>query len=136
MKWAGLSSALFVVLLFVFSFLISSPVYSDVILTDEEWTELLNERQNFKTTLTAQSADFQKKLDQLEIDHQNDLTELENKYDQEIALLRIQSEVRIESLTTLKRETTWNNIKSFLAGLGVGFAGGEAVGIKIGIALE
>ena len=136
MKWAGLSSALFVVLLFVFSFLISSPVYSDVILTDEEWTELLNERQNFKTTLTAQNADFQKKLDQLEIDHQNDLTELENKYDQEIALLRIQSEVRMESLTTLKRETTWNNIKSFLAGFGFGFGTGNYTGFRLGIAFE
>ena len=131
MRWAGLYLVLFAVLLFV------SPcfIYSDVTLTDQEWTELLNGRENSKTALTIQNEDFQKTLDQLETDHQNDLTQLENRYNQEIALLRIESEVRIKSLMTLKKEMIWNNVKWFIAGLGLGFAGGEAVGIRIGITL-
>ena len=136
MKCSGISLALVVALLFVFFFLISSPVYSEKVLTDEEWTHFLNERESFKDRLKTQDENYLKTLDQLEKEHQNDLTQLENKYNQKLALLRIESEIRTDSLTKLKKETAWNNVKWFLAGLGVGFAGGEAVGIKIGITLQ
>lgn len=127
MRWSILYLVLVVVLLFAFSPL----AFTEVILTDEEWTTLLTERESFKIALTTQETNFQETLEQLEIEHQNDLTKLENKYDQKIALLKIESEVRTASLTELKKETTLNYWKGFLSGLGVGGATGLYAGIKL-----
>ena len=130
MKW-NLSTVLFWVLFLAFLFIGLSPVYSEIILTDEEWTTLLTERENFKTALTTQETNFQEILNQLEIEHQNDLTKLENKYDQKIALLKIQSEVRTASLIRLKKETALNYWKGFLTGSLSGLGIGTYLGLKI-----
>ena len=127
MKWAGLFLALFVVSLFVSPLLLSA----DVILMDQEWTQLLSERENFKTELSELKTENESIKTELK-----DLKIESTEREKELISLRIQSEIRTESLTTLKTETTWNNVKWFIAGLGFGFAGGEAVGIKIGIALD
>ena len=122
MKWPCLFLVLFVALLFV------SPcfIYSEemAVITRGELETLLNEREFLKAELQDYKTKFQ---------------DLDGKYltiKTELHRLKIESELRIASLNDLKKTTTWNNIKSFIAGLGVGFAGGEAVGIKIGIALD
>ena len=122
MKWKLLFLVCVLVLLPVFLFSQSSEK-ADI--TKAELTTLLTERENSKKASIAQEANFQKILNQLEAEHQNDLTKLENKYDQKIALLEIESDLRMDSLTILKKETAFNYWKGFLsgsiAGFGLGF---------------
>lgn len=132
MKWAGLLLSVFLLLLFCVS--LSADEMADI--TKSELKTLLMERESFKEQLKTQDEDFLKTLDQLEIEHQNDLTALEMKYDQKIALLMIQSEVRTASLNDLKSATTWNNVKWFIAGLGLGFGTGNYTGFKIGVTIR
>ena len=129
MRCSVLSLVLLVVLLSVFSPLLYSEEMA--VITKAELKTLLEERK----FLTDELQDYKQKYENLD---QKYLT-LDGKYltqGNELHLLKIESELRIVSLNDLKKTTTWNNIKSFFAGLGVGFAGGEAVGIKIGIALD
>ena len=124
----GLSLVLFVVLLFVFPLLLSAEEMA--VISRAELETLLNEREFLKNELK----DYKEKFEQIDQKFQA----LDLKYqasENELHRLKIESEIRIASLRDLKKTTTWNNIKWFLAGLGIGFAGGEAVGIKIGITL-
>ncbi len=104
-------------------------------ITKAELMIILEENSDLKESSKKQETNFQTILNQLEADHQNDLTMLEMKYDQKIKLLEIESDLRTASLTTLKKEMIWNNVKWFIAGLGFGFGTGNYTGIKIGITL-
>ena len=124
----GLSLVLFAVLLFVFPLLLSAEEMA--VISRAELETLLNEREFLKSELK----DYKEKFEQIDQKY----LELDLKYqtlEDESHRLKIESEIRIASLSDLKKTTTWNNIKWFFAGLGIGFAGGEAVGIKIGITL-
>ena len=124
----GLSLVLFAVLLFVFPLLLSAEEMA--VISRAELETLLNEREFLKNELK----DYKEKFEQQDQKY----LELDLKYQtlgDELHRLKIESEIRIASLSDLKKTTTWNNIKWFFAGLGIGFAGGEAVGIKIGITL-
>ena len=124
----GLFLVLFVVLLFVFPLLLSAEEMA--VISRAELETLLNEREFLKSELK----DYKEKFEQIDQKFQV----LDLKYqasENELHRLKIESEIRIASLSDLKKTTTWNNIKWFLAGIGLGFAGGEAVGIKIGITL-
>lgn len=124
----GLSLVLFVVLLFVFPLLLSAEEMA--VISRAELETLLNEREFLKNELK----DYKEKFEQQDQKY----LDLGLKYqtlEDELHRLKIESDLRIASLNDLKKTTTWNNIKWFFAGLGIGFAGGEAVGIKIGITL-
>ena len=133
MKWVGLSSVLFPVLLAVFLFSISSPVYSEekADITKSELMTLLNEREFLKTELSNLSENYK----MLDLKY---LT-LEEKYktlELDLQKLKIESVLRMDSLTTLKKEIAWNDVKWLLAGFGLGFAGGNYTGIKIGVTIS
>ena len=124
----GLFLVLFVVLLFVFPLLLSAEEMA--VISRAELETLLNEREFLKSELKDYKEKFEQQ-DRKYLDLGLKYQTLEN----ELHRLKIESEIRIASLSDLKKTTTWNNIKWFLAGLGIGFAGGEAVGIRIGITL-
>ena len=128
MKWPRLFLVLFAVLLFVSPLLLSAEEMA--VITKAELKTLFDERK----FLTDELKVYKQKYESLDQKYQT----LDGKYltqGNELYLLKIESDLRIVSLNDLKKTTTWNNVKWFIAGLGLGFAGGEAVGIKIGVKL-
>ena len=129
MKWAGLFLVLFAALLFVSPLSLSADEMADI--TKAELKTLLDERK----FLIDELQDFKESYNTLDQKYQA----LNLKYqtlENESHRLKIESDLRIASLSDLKQTTGWNNVKWFIAGLGVGFASGEYVGIQIGIALD
>lgn len=128
MKWAGLYLVLFAVLLSVFPLSLSADEMA--VISKAELKTLLDERK----FLIDELQDWNKKFQELDTKFQT----LNEKYliiSNELHLLKIESELRIASLNDLKKTTTWNNVKWFFAGLGVGFGTGSYAGIRIGITL-
>ena len=127
MRWAGLSLVLFLLLQSVF---LSGQSNEKADITKAELMTILNERE----FLISELKDFKENYSLLDLRYQA----LDQKYqdlENESHRQKIESNLRIASLNELKRTTIWDNVKWFIAGLGVGFAGGEAVGIRIGVTL-
>ena len=126
MKWAGLFLVLFAVLLFVSPLSLSAEEMA--VITKAELKTLFDERK----FLTDELQDYKQKYESLDQKYQT----LDGKYltqENELHLLKIESELRIVSLNDLKKTTNWNNIKSFLAGFGLGFGTGNYTGIRLRI---
>ena len=122
----GLSLVLFVVLLFVFPLLLSAEEMA--VISRAELETLLNEREFLKSELK----DYKEKFEQIDQKY----LDLDLKYQtlgNELHRLKIESEIRIASLSDLKKTMIFNFWKGFLSGFGFGFGTGGYAGIKIGI---
>ena len=126
MKW-NLSTVLFWVFLFALVFNGVSSVYSEQAdITKAELMTLLDEREYFKEEL----ANFKESFNLLDQKYM----ELDKKYqdsENELHKLKIESSLRIDSLTILKKEISLNYWKGFLTGSLAGFGAGTYAGIKI-----
>ena len=112
------------VLLFSFSYGISAEEKADI--TKAELMTLLDEREYFKEELANFKESFNL-LDQkyMDLDKRYETSQLE------LHKLKIESSLRIDSLTILRKEISLNYWKGFLTGSLAGFGAGTYAGIKI-----
>ena len=125
MKWAGL---LFLVLLL---FLFSPLLFSEVVLTDLEYDQLMEILTQSEMELTQQETAINELKQEL-----NGLKKEQKLSNGIINLLRMESDLLKESLRMRKNDQIIRDLKIFGVGLLTGLSGGIPAGIKIGIALD
>ena len=126
MKWSGLF--LFAVFL-LFSF--SSMLYSEVVLTDEEYETILTELEKSVMDLEASetaNSELTKELNGLKIEAKIS--------DDIISLLKLESDLQLKSLKERKSAQIIQDLKMFGLGFLTGNLTGGYAGIKIGITLQ
>ena len=125
MKWAGL--LLSALLLFSFSPLL----FSEVVLTDQEYDLLMITLDQSETELTQQETAINELKQEL-----SGLKKEQKLSNDIINLLKMESSMLKESLKMRKSEQIIRDLKIFGVGLLTGLSGGIPAGIKIGIALD
>ena len=121
----GLKLSLGLLLLLCFSFSVYSldlkgktpeEIANLAEITKGELTRLLDERSTFNTTLT-------------QLQKENKIFKEESTARmQELTLLKLTSQIQIDSLTSLEKEITWEKVEVFLGGILLGYAGNELKG--------
>lgn len=118
--------------------LLSLPLFSEVVLTDQEWQEILTALEGSETALM----NSQLEVTELEKDLKNSnkiITMLLGEQtisDRIIAKLQLESGLQLKSLKQRKNVQIIRDLKIFAAGVIAGGAGGFAGGIKVGATLR